>query len=689
MEVFVQNKNLFLFLLVPLFLMSTSYSISTSLNATVTINCPFTLNISSENIFLLYNNLNFTYTANTSKDCKINNINGILYIWRTNQTESSAFIGNTITIYNITQKPKNYTIYINKSKLSSGTYYANVSSYKKFYPEITNGPILFQTIYPPIISIENMIYSNTINQFSPLAISYNIQNTGNLSVSNSTYLNILIKNNNTTIKQKYKLGSILSNSNITKILSLSSITNKTGTYKILENITYSYLYTFKNKTYLFTGITQNYTFNVTVVSNINLVSYPGSSPSPVKVTTLPVPPSLVANVSYLSTPEYITMLPNQNYLYSLNLYNNFQKPVWVNITIPKINGLTLSLSSKNIYLLPNQSITSHLSIYATNPNQSTYTIPIIENITDFSYKSIIYTQYILLNVENIKKQNPNILNTIISLNNSKDILGTITILNNKNTTIFNATGTLILPSLITNNSKNIILSGYQGSVNTSKNYYILNWNIPVLIKNSSAVLYYYIKNVSNIMVSEQPTVAFSTPSKQSNSSTLKIFNLEIPTLYTNESSQINFTMLYTGPGINNITVSLSPILGLNIANNPQSFSVFQNTEINSNFNIGANSRSGTYLMTLYLSGKGINENYTFNLIVLPEQKPLIVPQLNNESKGPATIQSNIINYYTYGVVLAILIIASIITYKRFNISRYNQYRSQKLKRIGEQIKRGE
>ncbi len=664
-----------------------------SLNATVAINCLFTVNLNGQNVYLLSNTVPFNYTINASKNnnCNISEISGALYFWKENQTKNEGFNALNITLFNVTNQSKLHDIYANTSKLISGKYYANLSFVKSYFKEVTNGPLLFQVVTPPEINVKLVNFTNSVTQYSPVTLQFLINNNGTLSTNNNTYMNVKIMGpQNFSMNKIYPISSIGSNSNITKVLSFYSISNITGVYTITENVSYFYNYTYKNKTSSYTKNTTNYIVNYTV-STTSPTSNSGSSSSnhvSKKITSRPTPPSIVSNVSYVTTPALITLINNQSSIYSVNLYNNYSDSVWVNISTSNISGIALSLSSKNVYLLPHQSLSVGLTIASSNnAKQSTKILPLNEHITNTNHTSVNYTQFIFLQL--LPKDNNQVyLKNVLSLNNSKDIEGTIAVKNTKNYTI-NGTVTALIPSIITNNAKNIILSGGQGKVLKSNTSYTLDWNVSALASNDSTYLYYYIKNVSNILLAQTPTLTFSIPPKTSKNPSISLYDTEIPTLYTNQSGVINFTFLYTGTTVNNITATLSSSSALNIGNAQQSFKVIPNTVFSPSYNIGSTSKSGTYYLTLYLSGSGLAKNYTFEAIVLPELETPELSNINNTTPSGIT-NTKYLNYYGYDMIIALVAISIlIIIHKHKNKAHYNEGRVKKLKEINEQIKRGQ
>ncbi|MEM0201201.1 MAG: hypothetical protein QXD23_02240 [Candidatus Micrarchaeaceae archaeon] len=686
-------KNLFFLLFFASFLfINLNFGSTSSLNATVLINCPFYVKLNFSNTYLLSSYLNFSYLIQTTKNCKIPNLSGKIYFWKSNETQNSEFSTTDLNLSNISNISKNYIINVNPEYFSGGNYYGNISLSGKFYPEFSNGPVEFQTILPPSLNFKSINFTNNLNQYSPLVITDTIENNGTLSINKIFYLNLkIITPKNISIKKQYGINPISGQSNLTKILYLYSVSNETGQYSVTQNITYSYSYVLKNITYSFTQNTINYKFNYTV-KNLSNVVYPGSSSSVsvIKITSRPLPPSVISNVSYISTPELVTLNVNQSYIYNLNFFNNFNDPVWINMSTINVTGINLSLSSKDIYLLPYQSISVSLTLFTSKyAKLGTNIIPIKESITDSNHVPINYTQFILGIVSNTKNSSL-IVNNILSLNNSKDIEGTIEVKNIHNYSISNSTVTLTLPAIITDNINNIILSGSLSNVIYTNNSYLLSWDIPYMNSGMKSYLYYYIKNVSNILSSEVPSIAFSIPQNVLPNSNLNLYNTEIPTIYTNQINNINFTLIYNGTIPNNITAILSAPKGISISNAEQHFNVLPNTVFSPNFNISTDNNSGTYILKLYFYSNNINKNYTFNMIVLPKLKIQEINEIQNTTSLNSIKVSNYIIYYIYGVIGALLIITIIIiNHKSIKKSKYNENRAKKLKELNEQIKRGE
>lgn len=367
--------------------------------------------------------------------------------------------------------------------------------------------------------------------------------------------------------------------------------------------------------------------------------------------------------------------------------------MWINVTIPK-SGCSISLSSYNTYLLQSQNADIDIVFGALqNASIGTYTIPMQESITAAGSLPIHYTQYFtcVVSAENVAR--PSLLNAITAQNSSRNVQGAVQIYNPTNSSLTNTTASISLPLIVAKNESYISLSGVPGSVSTTNSSYIITWSLPYLPPRYSSTVYYTIKNVSAIQAVESAPVEFSVPAVPSVSS-ISIFDIGIPTAYTGQYSAITMSAMYTGTAPNNITISLVGPPSMSILNGTHTFKAVPNEVFMPAFGLTGPANSGTYIMTLYISGTGINLNRTFDLVVLPAT-PAVTTSIHaaTTTTVPQIGIISIIVKYDIPVIAAIvaaiaLISYLLVTYKKSNKPRYSRDRALELHSIKEQIKRG-
>ena len=655
-----------------------------AVNATVAVICPFYRNMTVMPVYVLNSNITFNYSLATvrASDCVIPAINGTLLLWKANGTPANYILSNTLYANNINATKKVYSININKDLLKPGGYDVNVSFSKKYYEELNSSPALFYAIDYANVIITNSSVTSRVSTGSPVTLVANMSNFGELSSTSNTVLHINVTGPyGFTSKSNYTVGPIEASGRISKTFLLYSVSPTPGTYVVKLNVTYSYNYTIN-------GVTHNYTEQTspTVSLNYTVFSPPHPPPKPV-----PKPPTSIANISYTSTPILVSLVKGQSVASTLSLYNHNQVPVWINLTEPNITGISLSFSSKSLYLLPAQGASVGLVIKAQqNATQGSSIIPIPETITAMNGTPTSYTQYVTAVIENSSVSKPTLLNTITSINSSKSIQGMVQVVNPTNRSIYNTTASVSIPIVVASTVDDISIAGAAGNVSVSNGAYNIEWSLPVLPAGTTLALYYTVRNASNVAAFEGAPVSFTVPSQVAVSS-IRIFNIGIPTFYSNQQGTISISMLYSGTMPNNITLSLVGPPSVRITNNTQTFRVAPNTVLSPQFRLTSSS-SGTDVITLYVSGTGISANYTFDLIVLPQPTSTTTILPASTTTIP---QSTFVGrkYTLYGLVAAaaiIVIAASVIEiYKKGNRPRYSAERADRLKELKEHIGRGE
>ena len=173
-------------------------------------------------------------------------------------------------------------------------------------------------------------------------------------------------------------------------------------------------------------------------------------------------------------------------------------------------------------------------------------------------------------------------------------------------------------------------------------------------------------------------------------SSVNILYMNIPTVYTNQSAAITLSGLYTGTSQNNVTLSLVGPPEVNIPNGVQRLQLAPNTAFSTTFGVAGPAQSGTYLMTLYVRGQGISENYSFNMIALPYTKPITTSVATTIPPSPSTLKPGeyiIPSLAVIGAIIVGVIVAE--THKKLGKPKYSRERAQELAHIKKQVQRGE
>ncbi len=660
-------------------------STQNSIDANVSVICPFYINLTAQSMYALVANLTFNYSIKALAGCTIPEINGSVTIWNVNTSQSNYTYRKPVTANNLKGNEQVFNVSVNDSLFAPGNYYINLTFPARYYKESANSTSLrkFNVRKPANVSVAITAISSPVTLYSQVSITQVLTNNGELASSSNTILHFHINGpNGFTNNTSYTVGPIAPGSNETKTLLLSSITPYTGNYTVYENVTYYTQYTVGSRTYNSATLTSK-----TATARYNVTPQPKSSST--KPPTTPLPPTVITNVSYISTPLLVSLLTGQNLVGQLEVYNHNSVPVWVNFTDP-VSGCTITTSSKAMYLLPGQSQSVSMLVSAAPDSiAGTYVVPINESITAVGSAPTNFTQYVTCVVQRQNSSGPSLLNTISLQNSSKTVQGTIIMYNPTDKGIRNGTISISLPSIVASSKGDISLYGAPGNVTVRNGTYTLTWSLPPSASGQSSSVYYSVRNASDLFAIESTPVTLTVPSATQTGS-VNILYISIPTIYTNQSATITLSGLYTGTSQNNVTLSLVGPPAVNVLDGVQRMQLAPNTAFSTTFGVAGPAQSGTYIMTLYVRGQGISENYSFNMIALPYTKPITTSVATTLTPSPPSIEPK--EYIVPSLAIIGVIIVGVIvveTHKKLSKPKYSIERAQELAHIKKQVQRGE
>ncbi|MEM3827054.1 MAG: hypothetical protein QXR58_00430, partial [Candidatus Micrarchaeaceae archaeon] len=214
-----------------------------SVNASVSVICPFNRALNVHPLYVLSSNITFNYSLNTAVDCTIPAINGSLIIWPANSTPSNSIFSNSLEAFNISTSKQTYNISIDKSIFKAGGYYVNVSFKREYYKENSSAPVPFEAISYANVIIANSAVSSVVTLGSPVSITDNITNIGEISSTPNTVLHVKILGPSYASTNNYTIGPIKAGGSLLNTLLLYSASPNTGSYTVTQNVTYYYNYT--------------------------------------------------------------------------------------------------------------------------------------------------------------------------------------------------------------------------------------------------------------------------------------------------------------------------------------------------------------------------------------------------------------------------------------------------------------
>ncbi len=645
------------------------------LTANVLVPCPFSVSLATPNnvyILPLTTNITFQYALSNSI-CSGYIDSGFL-----NVTNSRS-----VTVYSI---PANYEIMNGVIPIPYKSFPNATSSYSATIAFSSNyftnqSSAAFEVVEPAILKIYNLSAGQTISPGSILTISQNINNIGFLSPNNMAL--------HTEITGPNAFKDVVNTSvSSTGFISftVNGVTNGLGRYYISENVSY---YNGASN-----AISPNVTTAYTVASAVSPTPPPTGppAPSPSKVQE----PITIISTAFLSSIPILTgAYAGYGAVSEIELTDIGSLPVWVNMSVPKITEFgSVSISQNAIYLLPDSNLSVQI-FYKTNSNVTPgeYVVPINFSVSQIGHRSSSETLFPVLSITNMNDKPSAAAASLTFQSASGAASGSIKVSNPYNHTVYNATVSVSIPSIALSNTSSFLLSGAAGNITKTEPAYVLNWFISEMPRNASTYVYYYATNVIEPELLASPETQVSIP--PSAQSSLTVFQINIPTFYAGTESSINVSSFYTGQKPENVTYNLVSQPSMIVQNPFQVFRAMPNQEINTEFYVNGAKNPGTYLLTLYIQGAGINKTYSLPVLVLqkPAPPPSSPPQISNSTSGSAGVLSASVLkpdiLYPLGAAVAAVIFFTAILFRYRRPAGYNAQRVKRLQELKEQIGRSE
>ena len=652
--------------------MTATYANGTEiLTANVLVPCPFSVSIATSNnlyILPLTTNITFQYTLSNSI-CSSYIDSGFL-----NVTNSRS-----VPIYSIPVKyqimngviPIPYKPFPNTTSSYSATiafssnYFANQSS------------AAFEVVEPAILRIYNLSASPTISPGSILTISQNITNSGFLSPNNMVL--------HTEITGPKVLKDVVNTSVSSPgfiSFTVNGVTSNLGAYHISENVSY---YNGASN-----AISPNVSSAYTVASAASSTSTPSGPPAP-SPSKVQEPITIISTALLSSIPLLTGAYAGFAAVSEIELTNMGSLPVWVNMSVPEITEFgSVSISQNSIYLLPSSNLSVQL-FYKTNSNVTPgeYVVPINFSVSQIGHRSSSETLFPVLSITNMNDKPSATASSLTFQSASHIASGSIEVSNPYNRTVYNATVSVSIPTVALSNTSSFILSGAVSNITKTELAYVLNWFIPEMPGHASTYVYYYASNVIEPELLSSPETQVSIPS--SAQSSLTIFQINIPTFYTGTESSINVSSFYTGQRPENVTYNLVSQPSMIVQNPFQVFRAMPNQEINTEFYVNGAKNPGTYLLTLYIQGTGINKTYSLPVLVL--QKPAPPPPTTNSTPvSPVPLSALVLKpdiIYPISAAVAAVVVLTAILFRYRRPAGYDAQRVKRLQELKEHIGRSE
>jgi hypothetical protein len=327
----------------------------------------------------------------------------------------------------------------------------------------------------------------------------------------------------------------------------------------------------------------------------------------------------IPRVEFLYIPTYITAQPGQSVTSQLTLKNTGAYAEYVNLSTDGFNNM-LVLSTNSILIPSGQTISiSVLFISNLTTNPGTYYIP-IDALINQGNLNVKQTEFVTFNVQNQVVGKPYVSSQIVLTNNTNIATGTIEISNPNNKSIDNFTllTTIITPQSPSLNISQIIAYGLDNNITIENNSYMITWYADNIPASKSIYAYYTITKPRNELPLSQIDEIFSPPvyavAKKAN---LKITNVGIPVFYSNSTSKLTVTVLYTGSSAQLVNFSLTTLSKGIIYNGTQSVLAEPNQTLNRSFGIFVSNNLGTLVLNLSIMTKGVNISYTLPATVVP------------------------------------------------------------------------
>ncbi|MGC8648859.1 MAG: hypothetical protein ACP5UN_01400 [Candidatus Micrarchaeia archaeon] len=637
--------------------------------AKVNVACPFKNIINSKSyIYIIPQSINLSYSAVALENCSTNLIGNIIIENTTNIVYQKAIKFNNVNLTKqsniLTINSDNFNVALYSAIIETNSSAASNSSRTSF--------IVFA---PANIIIKDVEVSPAIiGRYSNLVLIETIVNNGPLASSNMLATIKITGPSGFSETIMQPIQSLASGSSEALSLVMHGLTNFKGNYNLTENISYYSNYYYNNTNYFYgpyISNNANTTYSVYIPYYQSTSSISGLPPSQQYPPPTPTIPKVSGTslLNFLIYPFMINLPSGSSVLKQIGLNNPTNNNITVNIRAAQIQNISIGFSSNVVIIPPHKSIYIN-TLFSSEANTMQELINIPLNFTINSNNKTYYSNaYTTLS---IAPQN-NKINFISTgdLVNSSNFYISIDLNNPTNKTIKNITISYPLPTAALSKNTSITLSGGTHLINISNNSYVLSWYVPALQPNSKSLISGEILNISNAQYLDLVQPSFYTISQ--NKSMVNLLGVYAPTIYVNSSAKAIVTLLYTGAFKNNITLTLTGPLGINISH-PATISVYPNEVIKKEFYISPIETAGIRNFILHISGAGISQNYTIPLIIMNYPTPT------------TETTEELINMLAFPIAFIIIFSAIILGVAHYSIkkakeARYNAKRLNELKNI--------
>ncbi|MCL5429953.1 MAG: hypothetical protein M1504_00560 [Candidatus Marsarchaeota archaeon] len=653
--------------------------------ANVYINCQFGTSVTvNAPVYLQPAVIGVTYSANSINQCTIPSITGNVEISNT----ISGYIAYTTaaSISNVGSSPASGYLTINSNAVPQSTYY--IATLALASPNITESSTsnMFQVISPANILITSLTVSpSSPSQGSQITITTNILNSGSL-VSSNAFLNLKITGpNGFSYVSNTAVANLAPQQSTIISTTLTSVTQTTQKYTVVENVSYVSTYTYNSVTYQTPLLYSNaasttYTVpsTVTQCGSCGVVYIP---PVPVSIT---IPSSLL---QFTQIPIFSEAILGSTTIGIMGLENMYNDNITVSLSVPKYAFGTLELSSSTVYLTPK---TTQLvdTVFEQNRNTTpgTYVVPINVTTRSISNGKLNTQSSVVFAAYNVKTQPnyPYYIENVNLFNNTQTAKIEFSVYNPTPKPLYNVNLSFEVPRLSMTELTSIKASGPVYHISNTSGETIVTWVIPKLIQNSSALLETSISNITS------PSSFYNLQASLASASTINatsfsISSINAPIFLENQSGAISVTALYTGTNETNVTMTLVPPpgLGITVQNKTQRFHVFPNTLVTATYNVSGIGTLGTSTFQLRVFGPFSEQTYSIPVLVVPppEQSPISLPNL---PKTPPELV--FLLEVIAAIIIIIVMIIEAIKHLR-NRPKYVKSRAEELKRVRQRVNR--
>ena len=648
-----------LFLAIP----ESTASLPANVTASVTVTCPFSVFVNASPAYMRYGNITMHYTLKSITDCFIQNMPGSFEIL--NQTGNIILQKSLVANYtNLT--PRTYNLSLKATSLANGTYYAYVE-FANMYTHASNTS-KFELLNPANIVITRFYGSGSIVPLnSPFYLFANMTNTGQLT-SNSITLNISIVGP-VSYTGTYTLAKLMPHAYENVSIYIPNVTTQHGNF-----VAYAVAY-YSTKAPS-TNITE---YNVSNRMNFSFYVLKGK---PIKSIPIPITPT--PSVSLASAPLLISTPAGTPVISQLSFSDAANVPEAVNVSISKDFASIVRLSASTLELLPGQLLTAQVVFSpSANTTPSTYVVPI--NVTaTIANKTTSTTEFTTLVVSKPTSSTELSTQTLL-VNNTNQASGTIAIKAPANSSLSNFTVEARIPASAVSSISDIYAYGLPNSLTEQDGYYVIEYHVTYLPKGQVTYAYYTLNRPNQAFLRLTQNLLLM-PTRLVPTQELRILSISTPTLYTNSTTNVTVSALYTGATAEQIYFMLTSPPGVTVSPS----SVIENASTNqlliAQFKLKSGSVSGTYLLELYSGFSGYNSTYAIPLIVLPKPVSATTSTIAYKSVSVAVPA-----YVAYALLTAIVLILTVVAIAEVKRRRpkpqYNEEVVEHLARIREQIKR--